>query len=117
MIFRPDLCELVLSGRKTVTRRPVSDNPRSPWWREACALKNGADYAVCPGRGKPAVGRIRLTAAPELQWLGAITNSDAVLEGFHHRGEFVTYWERLYGDFNRGALVWRVQFRLATRYA
>jgi hypothetical protein len=116
--FKPELCELILSGRKTVTRRPVSDNPRSPWWRERCSLEHGwevgADYAVCPGRDKAAVGRILLTARPERQWLGAITNSEAVLEGFSHRGEFVTYWERLYGEFNRGALVWRVAFRIVS---
>ena len=44
---------------KTVTRRLVSDNPRSPWFEGGCSLKAGRDYAVCPGRGKNAIGRVR----------------------------------------------------------
>jgi hypothetical protein len=32
--FQRELAEKVMAGEKTVTRRLVSDNPRSPWWRE-----------------------------------------------------------------------------------
>lgn len=33
MNFKPELAAKVMSGEKTVTRRLVSENPRSPWWR------------------------------------------------------------------------------------
>jgi len=40
VIFRPDPAAKVMAGEKTVTRRLVSVNPRSP---------------CCPGRGKHAI--------------------------------------------------------------
>jgi hypothetical protein len=57
MNFRPELAEKVMAGEKTVTRRLVSDNPRSPWYVGGCSLNVGQDYAVCPGRGKDAIRR------------------------------------------------------------
>jgi hypothetical protein len=57
--FRPELAEKVMRGEKTVTRRIASTNPRSPWYSDRCGLKTGRDYAVCPGRGKHALGRVR----------------------------------------------------------
>ncbi len=45
MNFRPELAEAVMADppRKTVTRRLVSDNPNSPWWREKCAYRVGQE--------------------------------------------------------------------------
>lgn len=71
MNFAPDLAEKILAGEKTVTRRMPSDNPRSPWWREKCAFEVGREYAICPGRGKNAVGRMRIKSV-RLERLGCI---------------------------------------------
>ncbi len=110
MNFKPELIDLILSGRKTQTRRPVSDNPRSPWYREKCGLQVGRDYAICPGRAKPASGRV-LIEATRLERLGDISSADAVAEGFRDRNEFEIYLWNLYGEFDPEQLVWVVQFR------
>lgn len=115
MIFRPELCAKVLDGSKTVTRRPVSDNPRSPWWRERCAYEIGWEvgdtYAVQPGRGKPAVGRIRITGLPRCEQLVSLDDCDARREGFEDRAGFVAYWTDLHGSYDPEQLVWRLAFR------
>jgi hypothetical protein len=79
--FQPELAAKVMAGEKTVTRRLVSDNPRSPWWRERCSLKVNHTYAVCPGRGKHAIGRVRIVSVRQerLGWLGA---DEELREGF-----------------------------------
>lgn len=106
MIFKPELCAKVLDGSKTVTRRPLNG---------PCLYQVGKDYAVQPGRGKHAVGRI-LIEDIDYQALGHICtlgDKEARREGFEHVGEFMAYWRGLYhGQFFRGQLVSRIQFRL-----
>jgi hypothetical protein len=69
MIFQSELVPLILSGEKTVTRRPIRFDPdaylhqavivHSPSGRPLYCL--GKDYSVQPGRGKVSVARIRIT--------------------------------------------------------
>jgi hypothetical protein len=122
MIFRPELIPAVLSGEKTETRRPVSDNPRSPWWRERCKLQPGHTYAACPGRGKSAVARIRVTHWLVQESLYMIDDAGARREGFRSRDAFLAYFARLHGEpptvekWSRTFLeqrVWVVRFELA----
>lgn len=109
MNFQPELAEKVMSGRKTVTRRLASDNPRSPWFEGGCALKAGRTYAVCPGRGKHAIGRV-LVRAVDLRPLGHIANYEAIREGFRSTGEFERAFAAINGSYDPDALVWRVVF-------
>lgn len=88
MIFRPQLARAVIDGRKTMTRRPVKgDTP--------CRYKAGHDYAVQPGRGKPAIGRIKVLDVRD-EPVGRITHADARAEGFRNTAAFKAYWVRLY---------------------
>ena len=87
MIFRPELVPLVLDGRKTQTRR-LGVFEYTP----------GRDYAVQPGRGKHAVGRIKVTAVRR-ERLGDISQADALREGFASRWEFIAYWRDLHGSW------------------
>jgi len=73
MLFKPALCEQILCGYKTQTRRIVKDTERL-WGstpEEVISEKHalaplrtkwrvGRTYAVQPGRGKPGIGRILL---------------------------------------------------------
>lgn len=102
MIFRPMLIEQILAGRKTVTRRPMVDG-RPPRYRA------GMVYGIQPGMARASVARIRVLAVTG-QHLGAITDQDAVLEGFPDRAAFVDYWLRLYGAWDEQAPVWRIEF-------
>lgn len=116
MIFRPEMVELIFAGEKTETRRPVSDNPRSPWWIEECGLRSFNEYAVSPGRGKRAVAAIRFLGARQepLSW---IDDDGARAEGFPNRKAFVDYWRELYGKWDLALRVWVVRFELAEQAA
>lgn len=90
MIFKRALANQVVAGTKTQTRRlvSISHNPRSPWSAEGCKYEVGKDYAVCPGRGKRQVCRIRITSVT-MQHLGDISEADARAEGFDGRADFL----------------------------
>jgi uncharacterized protein YhfF len=100
MIFQATL-DKVLSGEKTQTRRVVKSGediyPENRSWRgngeyytqptevynfltNRVKYQVGKTYAIQPGRGKKAVGRIRITAI-RLENLHDITEEDARAEG------------------------------------
>lgn len=110
MNFRPELAAKVMAGEKTVTRRIPSINPRSPWWIKGCKLVVGRDYAVCPGRGKPAIGRIVIERF-SMVWLSQMTEHEARLEGFEDTGDFFDAWDEINPTKPGDTLVWRVQFK------
>lgn len=113
MNFKPELAAKVMAGEKTVTRRLTSKNPRSPWCEWKIGLTVGRDYAVCPGRGKNAIGRVRIlqvSSAP----LGYIGETEARWEGFASEDEFYAAWEAINGTYDPDTIVWRVQFEVAS---
>jgi hypothetical protein len=82
--------EKVLAGQKTQTRR-IKKPGETLWHRNDGAdfvtdgngrkkWQVGKTYAVQPGRGKPGIGRIRITAILE-ERVQDITREDAVAEG------------------------------------
>jgi hypothetical protein len=106
--FQPHLAEMVMAGTKVVTRRICSDNPRSPWWRERCALKPGRDYAVQVGRGLPALGRARVVSVRR-ERLGELDDAEARREGFPSRGHFEATFRAINGGYDPDVDVWRVE--------
>ena len=110
MNFKPELAAQVMAGSKTVTRRLASDNPRSPWWREKCALWPGKDVAVQPGRGKPAVGRATVVSV-RLERLGEIDGREAEREGFADLAQFVGAFTAINRFYDPDVLVWRVELK------
>lgn len=119
MNFQAELAEKVMRGEKTVTRRMVSTNPNSPWFAinrafrppRAKGFEPGRDYAVCPGRGKSAIGRIRVKWVDALT-LGKLGRIEAQAEGFATPEEFEAAWAKMHGGYFAGALVWRVEFKV-----
>lgn len=107
MNFRPELAAKVIANEKTVTRRLVSDNPRSPWWREKCAYRVGQEVAICPGRGKHAIGRATIVSV-DLMRLGIPSIAESRREGFGLPDEFMDAWTAINGSYNRNAVVWRI---------
>lgn len=112
MNFRPELAHLVMEGRKTVTRRLVSDNPRSPWYRDKCAYRVGQEVAVCPGRGKYAIGRVRITSVDRVTL--NVDNREARREGFANGADFRLAWAAINGTYDPDALVWRIGLEAIT---
>lgn len=117
MIFRPELAQAILEGRKTVTRRVVSTNPRSPWAAEGCTLRPGGEYAVQPGRGVHAIGRVEVVSVTREAFdLVAVSPEEARREGFATWAKFATAWVALHPRHGRRfADVWRIEFRLVER--
>jgi hypothetical protein len=110
--FQPELAAKVMAGEKTVTRRLVSDNPRSPWYWGRCALKVDHTYAVCPGRGKHAIGRVRIVRVMS-EPLGLLSDDEAMREGFADAAAFEAAFVAINGGtYDPSALVWRVEFAL-----
>lgn len=111
MNFRPELAEKVMAGEKTVTRRLVSENPRSPWWRERCAYQPGKVFTVNPGRGQVNIGTavvIDVCLVP----LDPISDDEARAEGFEDAAAF---WDAFNAinkgkDVDPGTDVWRISF-------
>jgi hypothetical protein len=117
MNFRPEMVLAIRRG-KCETRRVVNDNPNSPWYRGGCAYhvtrpsidRFEKTYAICPGRGKSAVGRLKLTAEPELSVVESITDLGAVHEGFEDRAAFLDYFLKLNPGVSLQTDVWVVRF-------
>lgn len=115
MNFQPELAAQVMAGEKTVTRRLVSDNPRSPWFEGGCSLQVGRDYAVCPGRGKNAIGRVRIIRAT-LEPLALLNyDQEARREGFDDVEAFEAAWRSINGAYDPESLVWRIEFEVVER--
>ena len=102
MIFKSELCDKVLSGEKTQTRRLKRENEyltHGSFGQPDCVSRRsettldtrkwvvGRTYAVQPGRGKKAVGRIKLLVIRE-ESLQDISGADAIAEGWPRDREF-----------------------------
>lgn len=125
MNFQPALAELVMGGQKTVTRRVMSDNPRSPWWKGGCKLKVGRSYAVCPGRGKDQIGRVEVISVTQ-QTLGEAFGEfgdiafgqtrgarvEAIREGFPSAVSFQLAWLKINKTYDASTRVWRIEFEV-----
>jgi hypothetical protein len=118
VIFRPELAEEIILGRKTATRRIPSDNPRSPWWIGGCRYGFDKDFTINPGRGKHRVAEAHVTRCA-LEELKAMKEKDAHREGFDRIIDFDRYWASLHGSpgelsgvVYQGTWVWVVEFKV-----
>lgn len=123
MLFKPELAQKVLSGEKTQTRR-LGKPGFKPWYRYDETIpavvvtelhrpvwQVGKTYAVCPGRGKHSIGRIRLVKIRREQ-VGAITETDALAEGFSDRRAFINAFKAINPKADPEDLVWVLDFEL-----
>lgn len=113
MNFQPELAEKVMRGEKTVTRRLVSDNPRSPWWQERTWYQPGKVFTVNPGRGKPNIGRARVKSARLIR-LSVPSLGETHAEGFATMHEFRKAFAAINGRYDQNAKVWRVEFEVVS---
>lgn len=116
MTFRRELADLVFSGVKTQTRRQMSDNPRSPWFRGCCAYRVGQRFAVCPGRGQTRICNA-IASSVERSRLGDIDDASARAEGFKNVGDFRRGWEAINGSWNPDDIVWLIKFKRSSSMA
>lgn len=108
-------CGQVLAGTKTEIRKPVKSGEvltkdrkrvragsRTKW-------KVGNTYAVQPGGGKKAVGRILLHEIEE-GLLGRMGPNDVEAEGFTCLEDFVDAWESTHGRYDPNQPIWILRF-------
>lgn len=103
MLFTPENAQKVMAGEKRETRRIVKDNEflgldkdeqaiqtvyRTKDGRAHVKWQVGRTYAVCPGRGKHAVGRIKIVRLSQ-ENLQSIWGDDLIAEGLGDIPEFV----------------------------
>lgn len=95
MIFTPENAQKIMAGTKWVTRRILKDNEYLEWENVEYATPTvyritngrayvkwqvGRTYAVCPGRGKRAIGRIKIIGLSQEE-LQSIMDEDVIAEG------------------------------------
>lgn len=126
MMFRPHLAAAAIEQRKTVTRRMMTDNPRSPWYRERCRYQPGDVAKVQPGRGAPSIGTVTIVAVYRELFIPVdISEAEARREGFRPRMndfdgstisarlDFLATWEQLHGSTADPVDVWVIRFTTA----
>lgn len=138
MIFKDELCQAVLDGNKTQTRRLVRVEeryisngaiPATVYAWHKIKWQVGRTYAIQPGRGKKAVGRFRLTEIRQ-ERLQDIDEAGAIAEGvqrgkwykagdlsvfFSAREMFGALWDSIHRKGDRwvdNPEVWVLEFEL-----
>jgi hypothetical protein len=101
MMFQRDLLDLVISGRKTQTRRLHKH-----------ALKKGRIYTVKRSWIETTGEYIRITKVYP-QKLGDVSEEEAVKEGFSGLDEFRDAWIRINGSWDPEMEVTVYEFELA----
>ncbi len=93
MIFKKEFMPLILSGRKTQTRRTPSR-----------LLKVGKVYSIQVSRTKSTGYYIKVTRR-YLESLGEVTEEEAHLEGFDSLAEFKQKWITIYSSWEPDQVV------------
>jgi len=101
MIFKKDLIDLILAGKKTMTSRD------KPLYKvgDITNLMANKDYSKESGK------YILITKVCQ-KVLGDFTEEDAKKEGFQNLADFITYWEKNIGIWNSNKIVWIHEFEL-----
>ena len=129
MIFKPELAQKILSGEKTQTRRLVKDSEKCldgitvsktwvhkiigaaptdhrAWIPYHLKWQVGRDYAIQPGRGKKAIGRLRLLSIRR-EFLQDISEKDARAEGVGEWGcDTIEMFQNLWDSINKSGARW-----------
>jgi hypothetical protein len=102
IFFLKKYIDLILSGKKTQTRRRINGPPQS---LGICQVHESA----CDGdsyRGDVEVTRV------SMQRLGSMTEEDARREGFDSLEEFRAGWREIYHGYDPNMVVYVIDFAL-----
>lgn len=114
MMFTEALAAKIVKGEKTQTSRVLSDNPRSPWYRNRAAgvrYPVGKVFTVNPGRGVERVAECEVTARFRSTIQAEITHAFKA-EGFATPLIFAAVWGKIHPAFDPREVVDVVRFKL-----
>lgn len=124
MQFGDELIKRITEDKKDVTRRlaqhgdympPTALHKEARTYNGRLKFREDETYAICNGRGKPAIGRLHLKSLRK-EKLHDITEAEAKREGFASVAEFRAYWDKLYSKHNEcweaNPEVYRLEFRV-----
>ena len=101
MMFDKLTKDLIVSGRKTVTRR-LRKNDRQP------AIPNTI-HKLKIDRTPKTYGYIYILSC-EKGYLGSLTSYDAMLEGFNSRKEYLDYFKQVNNQAKYNTPIWIIRF-------
>lgn len=101
LLFKPELVELIQSGKKTQTRRTWS-RPR---------VRVGSVHQVKSSLFGEAHCQVRISDLRR-ERLGDISEEDARAEGCNSREEFAQLWRSIHGCWDDDQAVWVVTFEV-----
>lgn len=101
MLFKKDLIDLILEGKKTMTSRDKLLNKVG----EVTNLMANRDYSKISGK------KIKITKVYKKS-LNEFTDNDANKEGFENIVEFKQYWKKNIGEWKTSIVVWIHEFEV-----
>lgn len=99
MLFKKDLIDLILAGKKTMTSR----SKKLCDVGDLTNLMANKDYSKLTGK------YLRITKVYR-KFLGEFTVEDSHKEGFEGLGEFKSYWEQNIGSWDPTQFLWIHEF-------
>jgi hypothetical protein len=101
MMFKKDLIDLILAGKKTMTSR----DKKLYEVGEITNLMANKDYSKISRKC------IKITKVYQ-KALGTFTDIEAQKEGFKDLADFIAYWKKNIGVWNSNKVVWIHEFEL-----
>lgn len=99
MLFKKDLIDLILAGKKTITSRQ----------KKLCKVDDVTNMMANRDYSKITGKYLQITKVYR-KFLGEFSVEDAYKEGFEGLGEFRSYWEKNIGVWDPTQLLWVHEF-------
>ena len=102
MLFKPEHIKMILSGKKTMTRRA---------WKKPMVKVGGVYKCKTKLYSKDYFAKIRVDKLCQ-QKLGDATLGDVKKEGYSSRDDFREIWIKINGNWDLEQTVWVIEFEL-----
>ena len=99
LLFKPEHVDMILSGRKTQTRRN---------WKKRRAVVGSIHQARTKLFGKP-FAYLKILKVKQ-QYLDEISNEDCIKEGYNNFSEFRIIWMKINSSWDESQKVFVVEF-------
>lgn len=105
MLFKKQHMEMILSGKKTQTRRA---------WKKPMAKVGGIYMCKLQMLSKEYFAKIKVLKMWK-EYIDDCSEEDAIKEGYGCRDEFLKVFEEINPKFLQGSLIWVIEFELVRK--